>query len=130
MHQFSPNRLLTSILFRRVNITKPEVLVSSSDPCQSPRGFLTVSDRGRLGNMMSQYATLYAFARKFNLKAVISKQMNASLRKVFPHLSIEAVKCEAKVYNWTVLEVEELTSKNLNIQELQRYKNALDFYKV
>ena len=69
--------------------------------------------------MMSQYATLYAFARKFNMKAVISKQMSSSLRKVFPHLTIQAVKCEAKLYNWTVMEVGDLTSKNLNVQELQ-----------
>ena len=95
--------------------------------CQQPCGFLTVSDRGRLGNMMSQYATLFAFARKFNMKAVISTTMSATLRRVFPNLSIPTVKYESQIYNWTVVEVEDLRSLEGREKDIEKFRgmNAL-----
>ena len=109
----------------RVNITaKPMLFV---EHCQQPCGFLTVSDRGRLGNMMSQYATLFAFARKFNMKAVISTTMSATLRRVFPNLSIPTVKYESQIYNWTVVEVEDLRSLEGREKDIEKFRgmNAL-----
>ncbi len=57
------------------------------------QGMLSVSDRGRLGNLMSQYATLYAFSKMLNRSAVISRHMKDTLQRVFPQLSIPVSSC-------------------------------------
>ena len=59
---------------------------------------ITVSDRGRLGNLMSQYATLYAYSKLLNRQPVISQHMSDTLLKVFPSASIPSSSiCKLKI---------------------------------
>ena len=104
------------IFSSRVNITQPKL--ETMEHCQQKQicGFLTVSDRGRLGNMMSQYATLYAYARKFNMKAVISSTMSQTLRRVFPHLTIPTVK--PNLYNRTIMSVDDLNA----VENIEKFR--------
>ena len=61
-------------------------------------GVITVSDRGRLGNLMSQYATLYAYSKLLNRQPVISQHMSDTLLKVFPSASIPSSSiCKLKI---------------------------------
>jgi len=55
-----------------------------SEDCPSA-GYLTVFDGGRLGNQMSQYATLFAHANRFGVPAVISSKMKDKLSAHFPN---------------------------------------------
>ena len=55
------------------------------DPCTDV-GYLTVYDGGRLGNKMSQYATLYAHASRLGVPALISQVMNDDLAKHFSNI--------------------------------------------
>ena len=50
------------------------------------KGLLTVHDGGRLGNKMSQYATLLAHANRLGAQPVISTNLDEDLRKHFPNL--------------------------------------------
>lgn len=68
-------------------------------------GVITVSDRGRLGNLMSQYATLYAYSKLLNRQPVISQHMSDTLLKVFPSASIPSSSICGKDYNWTISNV-------------------------
>ena len=66
-------------------------------------GVITVSDRGRLGNLMSQYATLYAYSKLLNRQPVISQHMSDTLLKVFPSASIPSSSiCKLKIQHCTV----------------------------
>jgi tRNA(Phe) wybutosine-synthesizing methylase Tyw3 len=49
-------------------------------------GYLTVFDGGRLGNKMSQYATLLAHANRLGAKAVLSSWMRKELITHFPDI--------------------------------------------
>ena len=55
------------------------------------QGYLTVFDGGRLGNKMTQYATLLAHASRLGAKAVISKVMKDELSKHFPNLGYQFI---------------------------------------
>lgn len=65
---------------------QPRVL-KRLNPCKE-RGVLTVDDGGRLGNLISQYATLYGHSRRLGVKAVLSNHMSHTLGRIFPRLSI------------------------------------------
>ena len=43
---------------------------------------------GGLGNVMGEYATLYALSKIYNTSAVISHKMATKLKKIFPKISI------------------------------------------
>ena len=65
------------------------VPASTLQPNKCPdHGVISVSDRGRLGNLMSQYATLYAYSKLLDRQPVISQHMSNTLLKVFPSASI------------------------------------------
>ena len=55
------------------------------NPCTEV-GYLTVYDGGRLGNKMSQYATLLAHASRLGVPSVISNVMKNELVKHFPNI--------------------------------------------
>ena len=57
---------------------------------------------------MSQYATLYAAAKKFNAIAVISQHMETSLSKIFPNLSIKSLPPN-RSFKWTVMGIGSLS---------------------
>jgi hypothetical protein len=57
------------------------------DICQV-KGYLLVMDRGRLGNQISQYATLYAMAKIYQIPPAISTMMKSYLSQLFPYISI------------------------------------------
>ena len=62
-------------------------------PCYQSKRIITVSDGGRLGNNMGQYATLWYYSKVLkNVEAFISPQMQQNLQKVFPHISLPAFK--------------------------------------
>ena len=65
------------------------ISASTLKPNKCPdHGVISVSDRGRLGNLMSQYATLYAYSKLLDRQPVISQHMSNTLLKVFPSASI------------------------------------------
>ena len=55
------------------------------DACVS-LGYLTVFDGGRLGNKMTQYATLLAHASRLGVPAIISEKMKKDLIQHFPNV--------------------------------------------
>ena len=55
------------------------------DPCADV-GYLSVFDGGRLGNKMTQYATLLAHASRIGVGAVISSTMAKELKTHFPNI--------------------------------------------
>ena len=72
--------------------------------------------------MMSQYATLYAFSRIFNKRAVISQHMSDTLLRVFPSISIPAIKCKSD-YNWTISNAFDLSKNERLVKLLHFYRN-------
>ena len=50
-----------------------------------------VEPLGRLGNIMGEYATLFALQRTFNVSAVLTSAHEKYLRSFFPHLSLPVV---------------------------------------
>lgn len=82
------------------------VPASTLQPNKCPdHGVISVSDRGRLGNLMSQYATLYAYSKLLDRQPVISQHMSNTLLKVFPSASIPSSSICGKDYNWTISNV-------------------------
>ena len=53
---------------------------------------MTVMKDGRLGNLMSQYATLHFAAKKMGYKAIVDAEMAKSLKKYFPKLPVKTAK--------------------------------------
>ena len=84
------------------------------------RKFITTWDDGRLGNMMCAYATLFAYAKKFNLKPVITERLSKGL-SMFPNLSYKDFhnKCE---FQWTLFTTEEM--KKVSNDEIEKIKNV------
>ena len=66
---------------------------------------MTVSDGGELGNVISKYASLYAYSKLLQNVSmpVIPKQIHRSLKtKVFPHITIKTYnseKCDG-MFGW------------------------------
>jgi hypothetical protein len=52
------------------------------------KGYLLTLDIGRLGNQLSQYATLYALAKIYQVPTAISDKMTKMLVDLFPDISI------------------------------------------
>ena len=50
--------------------------------------YMSVSDGGRLGNQMSQYATLIGQAHRLGFKPVISRAMQVRLGALFPYMTV------------------------------------------
>ena len=74
--------------------------------CQN-RNFLSVGDGGRLGNLMSQYATLWAASKLVPTKVlpVITSTMHTALTKIFPNISIPKMpQCNGS-YNWSYIDI-------------------------
>jgi hypothetical protein len=88
----------------------------SPNPCKAT-GVLTVHDGGRLGNLMSQYATLFASAQILGVEAVISKHMSTILAKVFPNLSLPPMRSEKDKchWNWTYVDITNLTLESFGL---------------
>ena len=59
---------------------------------------MTVFDGGRLGNKMTQYATLLAHASRLGAKPVISSIMKNDLSKHFPQIRL--MLGPALIKNW------------------------------
>ena len=82
-----------------------KIVLMSFFQVQKNKRYMTVFDGGRLGNLMSQYASLYAYARllKNTTNPVLSHKMHTELKtKIFPHISIKTYnseKCD-KFFNW------------------------------
>ena len=86
---------------------------TSTNRCQS-FGLLTVGDGGRLGNLMSQYATLVGASEIINATPVISDHMRKTLAKVFPYLSIPVLNCTGPL-NWKIVNIEQFQTLNTSI---------------
>merc|ERR1719273_2126465 len=91
---------------------------ASTNRCQS-FGLLTVGDGGRLGNLMSQYATLVGASEIINATPVISDHMRKTLAKVFPYLSIPVLNCTGPL-NWKIVNIEQFHT--LNTSNISRGK--------
>ncbi|CAI9586198.1 unnamed protein product [Staurois parvus] len=56
---------------------------ANNDHAFEPTGVWTVEPSGRLGNLIGQYATLYAFAKRHGHQAYILPYMHSALSKIF-----------------------------------------------
>ncbi|XP_045607864.2 galactoside alpha-(1,2)-fucosyltransferase 2-like isoform X1 [Procambarus clarkii] len=52
---------------------------------------MTAWPAGRLGNLMSEYATLYALGKVYGVTVRLHPLMDAALRHIFPHLSMPLI---------------------------------------
>ena len=63
-----------------------------------------------MGNLMSQYATLYAHAKLLGAQGLVTPYMRTELLKFFPHLSLPPAKEVSNCpWNWLSVSLEELT---------------------
>ncbi|XP_045607865.2 galactoside alpha-(1,2)-fucosyltransferase 2 [Procambarus clarkii] len=61
---------------------------------------MTVWPAGRLGNLMSEYATLYALGKTYGITVRIHPRMYTVLRRRFPHLSIPLLPGNTSLDEW------------------------------
>ena len=59
-----------------------------------PLPIITCRAMGGLGNVMGEYATLFAISRIYNTTAILSDSMKAKLDKIFPAISIPYFRCK------------------------------------
>lgn len=71
-------------------INKPITFLNSSFECGMD-GILTVKSGGRLGNLMGEYATLWALARRDGLFPILQQRTHTMLAKYFPHASVPSI---------------------------------------
>ena len=103
---------------------------------------MTIVDSGRLGNMLSQYASLYAYSRILGNATVplLSNKMYSDIKtKIFPYISIKTYDSDhcSKFFNWIdariyhrrvndSVQTYESTSKELDT--VNRYENKVLFW--
>ena len=95
--------------------------------CPQKSGLITIWDDGRLGNNMCSYATLWAYAKKYNLKPMMTSLLAENLN-IFPHLSIKSMDCEFRAKDWTIFSINEFRSTQLTMEELQQMNVKIDTY--
>ena len=95
--------------------------------CPQKSGLITIWDDGRLGNNMCSYATLWAYAKKYNLKPMMTTLLAENLN-IFPHLSIKSMDCEFRAKDWTIFSMNEFRSTQLTMEELQQMNVKIDTY--
>ena len=66
---------------------------------------MTIVDSGRLGNMLSQYASLYAYSKILGnaTMPLLSNKMYTDIKtKIFPYISIKTYDSDhcSKFFNW------------------------------
>jgi galactoside 2-L-fucosyltransferase 1/2 len=59
-------------------------------PCPLPNARITVNDGGRFGNVMGEYATMYAHAKRLSLQPFVAPSMKTKLMKVFRNITIKS----------------------------------------
>ncbi|KAK7074846.1 hypothetical protein SK128_004972, partial [Halocaridina rubra] len=70
---------------------------------------LTCKPMGRLGNIMGEYASLYALHQHYNVTVVLHPLMKQSLGNIFPHLTIPDFQGDYDDITWkTVSNIESL----------------------
>lgn len=62
---------------------------------------VTVSDKGRIGNLMSQYMTLLGESKRLGFLPIMSNKMAQALIPIFPHLSVPSLDILPCSCNWT-----------------------------
>ena len=72
---------------------------------------MTAFDGGRLGNILSQYASLYAYSRLLHnvTTPLLTKKMYTTLKtKIFPDISIKTFNSDQcnKWFNWIDINIE------------------------
>ena len=103
---------------------------------------MTIVDSGRLGNLLSQYASLYAYSRILGNATVplLSNKMYTDIKtKIFPYISIKTYDSDhcSKFFNWIdariyhrrvndSVQTYESTSKELDTAN--RYENKVLFW--
>ena len=102
-------------------------LNDKSKICAPKSGLITIWDDGRLGNNMCSYATLCAYAIKYNLKPMLTPKLGQNLN-IFPHLSIKPMNCEFREKDWTKFSIDEFRKTNLSLQELSKMNVKIDTY--
>ncbi|XP_069461332.1 galactoside alpha-(1,2)-fucosyltransferase 2-like [Ambystoma mexicanum] len=81
------------------------------EPMRAFKGIWTVHPIGRLGNLMGQYATLYALAKHNRKQAYILPKMHSELSKVFK-ITLPVLYDEVgRNINWTLYELHDWMSE-------------------
>ncbi|XP_043195573.1 galactoside alpha-(1,2)-fucosyltransferase 2-like [Amphibalanus amphitrite] len=78
--------------------------------CPTPSRLLSINSAGRLGNIMSEYATLLAAAGELRRPAWLHPDMARTLAVYFGRLWVPVLPISCRV-NWTTISTEELMAK-------------------
>ena len=73
---------------RLINLDKSKTIQNHEPDLCEEFGYLSIEPSGRLGNFISQYATLYGFAKFYGIPPVIHPYMRDRLRHMFKHTSV------------------------------------------
>ena len=71
------------------------VLWTPQRPKSDCLGFMTVMSAGRLGNLMSEYASLWVNAKHYNFKPIITRSLYSELIDYFPDIKIPSAEEDA-----------------------------------
>ncbi len=114
---------------------QPEILSIHGISKQSLKSFgkvyLICSDEGRLGNLMSQYGSLYGMARLLDVRAAITEYHKTTLTTMFPNISmpmysLDHVNCSRyDRHRWLIfheyVKPSRLKKKNVILGDRQEY---------
>ena len=104
-----------------------KVTIKATNHCQSS-GLITVGNCGRLGNQLSQYASLLAASKVINATPVISEVMRKKLVAVFPYFTFPVLNClnHSRPIKWTHIKtgkIQNLTTP-ISKQTLKHYLHS------
>ena len=112
---------------KMINFSHRKLEEKSRNYCVPKSGLITIWDDGRLGNNMCSYATLAAYAIKYNLKPMLTPKLAQNLN-IFPHLSVKSMNCEFREKDWTKFSIDEFRNIKLSLKELSKMNVKIDTY--
>ena len=112
---------------KMINFSHRKLEEKSRNYCVPKSGLITIWDDGRLGNNMCSYATLAAYAIKYNLKPMLPPKLAQNLN-IFPHLSVKPMNCEFREKDWTKFSIDEFRNIKLSLKELSKMNVKIDTY--
>ena len=112
---------------KMINFSHRKLEEKSRNYCVPKSGLITIWDDGRLGNNMCSYATLAAYAIKYNLKPMLTPKLAQNLN-IFPHLSVKPMNCEFREKDWTKFSIDEFRNIKLSLKELSKMNVKIDTY--
>ena len=104
-------------------------------------GFMTVMARGRLGNQMSEYASLFLNAKDYHFKPIITQRMHSALIDYFPNIKLPTAEQDAAFSRcypdtfWSKISwifffspYQKASWTSMSLDELSKDPNKFDFW--